>query len=306
MLKLALWVKQNKLVVLLTLVILFLLSRNNLPIATRSSSTLYKGVPSAVSDYSTQSVGLSSLGGGGSMMERLPQPSVAPAPEVLNRKVVSTSYLSLVTKSVSDTSKQITAKAKELGGYMVSSNLETPAEAASATVVVRVPSKSFDSALTYFKSLSLKVVSENLTGYDVTDQYVDLDARLTTLNKTKEKFEGILNSAVLVQDILTVQREIISLQSQIDAVKGQQQYLDKTAENALITVYLSTDEFALPYAPTDTWRAEVIFKQAVRSIIGTGRSAGSFLIWVGVYSVVWVPILIVVILLKKRVRRSAL
>ena len=55
-------------------------------------------------------------------------------------------------------------------------------------------------------------------------------------------------------------------QSQIDSYKGQQDALKKNAQLAKLTIYLSTDEIALPYAPSETFRPQIIFKLAVRGI----------------------------------------
>jgi hypothetical protein len=232
-----------------------------------------------------------------------PSDNYAPAPQVSDRMVIQNSYLSLLVKNVRESVSQITEHAKAQGGYMVDTSLQNPQDAASATVTVRIPAKNLDPVLSYFRNLGVKVVSENLTGQDVTDQYVDIDARLATLEKTKLKFEEILGRAVLVKDILEVQRELINLQSQIDALKGQQNYLSKSAEMAKITLYLSTDEIALPYAPAEVWRPEVIFKLAVRSLVGHARQVASSLIWIVVYGVVWIPLLLIFFLLSKRFKR---
>ena len=148
--------------------------------------------------------------------------------------------------------------------------------------------------------MEVKVGSKNLNGTDVTDQYVDNEARLATLEKTKTKFEEILASAIRVQDILEVQRELINLQSQIDAVIGQQKYYEQSAAMARLTVYLSTDEFALPYSPSESWRPEVIFKQAIRSLITHVRKLGTALIWLAVYSPVWLIGLLLIRFLRKK------
>lgn len=223
-----------------------------------------------------------------------------PAPEAAAKLVVSDSYLSLLVSDVEQTQNKIIGTAKNLGGYMVESNIANPRDNATSTIVVRVPSTNFQQALALFRSFSVKVITENLSGQDVTDQFIDNQARLDTLNKTKAKFAEILDKATQIQDILNVQRELINLQSQIDAIKGQQLYLEKTAQMAKITIYLSTDEFALPYAPSESWRPGVIFKQAVRSIIGNMRKVGTAVIWIAVYSVIWIPILLILYLLKKK------
>jgi len=151
-----------------------------------------------------------------------------------------------------------------------------------------------------FKDYSVKVVSESISGRDVTDQYVDLDARLQVLLKTKSKFEQILDQAVEVKDLLNVQRELTSLQSQIDSVKGQQKYLEQSAKLSKITAYLSTDELSLPYAPTKAWRPQVVFKTAVRSLISNFRSLGNLIIWSAVYLPLLIPLIFLIRFIKKK------
>lgn len=195
----------------------------------------------------------------------------------------------MVVKDVGKIQKEIIEKTQKLGGFMVQSYFDNPQEAASATITIRVPAKKLDQALNDFKKLAVKVVSENLSGSDVTEEYTDIEARLNTLYKTKTKFEEIMEKASRIQDILEVQRELINLQGQIDALVGQKQYLEKSAALAKITIYLSTDELTLPYAPTDNWSPKLVFKKAVRSLISTLRKIITFFIWV----VVYLPIIII-------------
>lgn len=291
------WIKNHKLACFLIVIILYLFGKDSLPslqdysISSSSrgintfSSAKMGALPAAVSnDFSN---------------EMMPLPESAPNANIEDRMVVTDSYLSLQVLKVADVQKQIIQKAEELGGYMVNSSIENPSDVASATVIVRIPSKQLESALQYYRSLSIKVISENLQGYDVTDQYVDYAAQLKTYEKTKIIFEGMLDKAINVQDILQIQREIINVQSSIDSIKGQQDYLKKNSEMAKITAYLSTDELALPYAPTETWRPNVIFKQAVRSLVGTLRKIGSLTIWIFVYLVILVPIFLIVLFVRR-------
>lgn len=290
------WIKRNKLASVLFLIVAYFLAKQYFgvnPLSLRSSSNYgvggFSGMPESASLKSMGSISL------------LPQPRNDYAPTTTtDRMVVQESNLSLVVKDVRESSDKAIEHAKSIGGYMVSSSLSQPEEAPYAYIVLRIPADELKSAVDYFRSLSIKVSSENLLGTDVTDQYTDLDARLKTLNQTKAKFEEILNKAVAVQDILTVQRELVNLQSQIDSVKGRQLYLEKTAELAKISLHLSTDEFSLPYAPAEPFRPAVIFKQAVRSLVQTLRGAAKLLIWVGVYGIVIVPVGGVWYLIKRR------
>ena len=283
------WIKTHKLSLILIVIILLLLNRSN------QITPLVNQLTVGSRDAGVASFKM--------MGESLPAPGGAYTPtETQNRLVVQESQMSMVVSNVRKTSDLVVEKAKNLGGYMINISLTSPEEAPYASVSLRVPADKLKSALDYFRSLAIKVTSENIQGTDVTDQYTDIQARLVTLEKTKAKFEEIMDKAVQVQDILTVQRELINIQDQIDSLKGQQQYLEQTAKLAKMTVYLSTDEFALPYAPTGQFRPEVIFKQAVRSLVSNVRDFAGMLIWIVVYGVVWVPLGIIGCLIWRRMK----
>jgi len=281
------YLKHNKLVVLLSLIIVFFLI-NSLP------KNQYSSRPIAIANKSM--IGQGNL----DSAMTLPSYEAAPAPEVKDRLVIKESNLSLLVNKVGEAQKEVLRRVEEMGGYMVSTSLSNPQDQATATVVVRIPAEKLEQTLDSFRKIAVKVISENLQGQDVTDQYVDLQARLDTLQKTKDKFEQIMDRATLVSEILEVQRELINLQAQIDSIKGQQQYLEKNAQMAKITIYLSTDELSLPYSPSKAWRPSVIFKQAVRSLMGAFIVIGTLAIWIAVFSVIWLPILLIVRYLRKR------
>jgi len=287
------WLKSNKLTVVLIIAVGYLIWKQNY------SGPVYPLLMSsrqgAVQEMAVSNA-LPKTGGG-----FIPPVynDVAPT-DSSNRMVIKESTMSLVVKDVADSIKNIQAIAEKSGGYLINSHLSKPQESGSGSISVRVPEAKLTDTLAEFRKAGLRVVDEYISGNDVTDQYVDLEARLTTLNKTKAKFEQILDQAVQVQDLLNVQRELVNLQQQIDSVKGQQQYLSQSAKLSKVTVYLSTDEFSLPYSPADPWRPNVVFKLAVRSLVVNLRTIGSALIWIGVYSPVWIPVLIVVWLFSRR------
>lgn len=216
-----------------------------------------------------------------------------------NRIVIKESNLSLLIEDVRKTGDQIIQYTKTIGGYMVFTSYERPSESPFATITVRVPTHKLDEALAYFRSLAIKVTSESLVGSDVTEEYTDIEARLATLRTTKAKFEEILEKATNVQDILTVQREIINLQQQIDSLIGQKQAIEQNAKLTKITLYLSTDELALPYAPDKAFRPGVVLKQAVRSLLNSVRVGAEALIWIVVYTPIWGTVLIAYLTYKR-------
>jgi len=286
--------KKNFLVMLLVLIIVVLTFNQQ---KSRMGTTRLSVSP----EKAVSSIGMAE--GGIARDSYYPQPiSPVPPTDQKNRLVITDTSLSLVVKNVKDELTKIQDLAKQQGGFLVDSNLTKPEQGGTGTITIRVPADKLSETLEALRGFAVKVVSEHVSGSDVTDQYVDLDARLAVLQQTKAKFETILAEATEVEDMLQVQQQLMSLQDQIDSVKGQQQYLEKSAELSRITVYLSTDELALPYAPDNAWRPGVVFKQAVRSLMGFLRDLGSMLIWVGVFAVIWVPVVLVIYVVRRKRR----
>lgn len=221
-----------------------------------------------------------------------------------NRMVQKESSMSLLVKDVRESGDIVIKQAEGLGGFMIQSSYSNPGESPSGSITVRVPSSSLAVYLDILRKQSIRVASEELTGTDITDQYKDINSRLMTLNNTRRKFDDIYEKAILIPDILEVQNRLIELQDQIDSLKGQQQYMEKSSEMARVSVYLSTDEFSLPYAADSSWRPEVVFKTAVRSLVENLRGLAGMFIWISVYAVLWVPTLIFIVLVRRYIRNK--
>lgn len=222
------------------------------------------------------------------------------------RMVQKESTISLLVKNVRDSANSVVKRAEDLGGFMIQTNISSPGETSTATISIRIPTANLNGYLNELRTLSIRVVSEELRGDDITDQYKDIQTRLDTLTTTKRRFEEIYDKAVAIQDILNVQTNIMQLQDQIDSLKGQQQYMQKSTETARVTVYLSTDELSLPYAPDTSWRPSAVFKEAVRSLVVNLRGVASLLIWIGVYVVFWGPVLIIIFLVRRYRQKKTL
>ena len=220
------WIKVNKLTFVLLLIVgYFIASRYLVTDILKISPTISSPEFGSGVNYG-YSKSMPAIGGRGSSLQfgtqNINPPYYEPPPttDVENRMVISNSDISLLVKNVVEVQNQIIQTAESLGGYMVNSYLNNPQDAPTANIIVRVPTAKMKEALDSIRGLAVKVISENLSGQDVTDQFVDNEARLATLEKTKTIFEDMLIKAVRIEDILRVQQEIINLQSQIEDRKS--------------------------------------------------------------------------------------
>lgn len=262
------WIKSHKLVIVLIGIIIALFIY-----ASNSGTTYNKGLSNSTSVRPPQALG------------SVPAPDGSKqSPSEGSRLVIKESTMSLLVSDVVAVENKIVSHAKEAGGYMVNTAYSKQDDLPSARVSIRVPAEKLDSTLSFIRSLGLKVTDENIIGTDVTQDYTDTEARLDTLKQAHAKLQDLLAKSSKPEDILTVQRDLLDIQQQMDDLNGQRKALEQNAKLTKITVYISSDELALPYATDHAFRPDAIFKQAARSMLSTLQFLGQLLIWLLVYS----------------------
>jgi len=212
-----------------------------------------------------------------------------------DRRIVKTGYLTLEVDDIAKAINEVTGVAKELGGYVVSSNKHGDKDAASGRISIRVPAERFDEAFDRLRKLAVSVPNESTQSQDVTEEYTDLQAQLRNLEATEAQYLELLKKAEKVEDMLAVQRELSNVRGQIERVKGRIQYLERTSDMALIEVNLQkTQPLGQP-----GWNALKTFKSAIRGLTTFGRVLADIAIWLAIFSPVWIIILVVVLYFKR-------
>ena len=212
-----------------------------------------------------------------------PSPAGAAEVEQDSRLIIKTGNLSVVVEDVPETIAELTRFAETNGGFVVRSSVSEHGLAPTGSVVIRVPSGLFDVSIMQAKSMG-DVQSESTSGRDVTEEFVDLDAQLSNLRATESQFLEIMKKAYNIQDILSVQRELSQVRSQIERIQGKMKYLKESADLSTITVNLSTDPNLLPVVDDgNTWKPWAVVKNAVRSMIEALQIVFAGLIWLVIY-----------------------
>ncbi len=227
-------------------------------------------------------------------------PSISPVPpsgdEVgqKDRMIVRNGSMSLVVKNVSSLVDEIRVYVEGQGGFLVTSSLNEQSSNPSATLTLRVPVDHYGPTYDWVKSKAEKIVSETSSGQDVTEEYVDLDSRLRNLRASEQQFLEIMKRSGQISDVLAVQQQLERIRGEIEQTVGRQKYLSQSAKLATLTLYLSTEEKELPIVnPQQKWEPLAVIKAAFRSLAGFGESLGNTIIWLAIYSIVWIPALLI-------------
>ena len=203
----------------------------------------------------------------------------------VDRMIIKNAAMTLLVENTDVAVDRITGLIVEYGGYVVSSRSWYSGAYKEATVTIGVPVAEFENMLRRLRSLARQVMEESATGEDVTDQYVDLNARIKNLEATAARIRGFLDAAQNVEEALQVNAQLSQVEEEIEVLKGKANYLVDRAAYSTITIQLSEPRPSPTPRPTATpthWNPGRTFKSASEVLTDILRGLGDAAIWTGV------------------------
>lgn len=166
--------------------------------------------------------------------------SVSNAPQV-ERKLIKNGQMTIKVAAVDKTRTEISKACKDLNAYVSQEELSNLDDRIQATLTIRVPAENFDTLTKLMEGLADKMDSRSTTVQDVTEEYIDVAARLKTKKDLVTRYREILHEARTVTDILAVEGQINAAQSEVESMEGRLKYLnDQVAFSSLNLTYYQT------------------------------------------------------------------
>lgn len=167
---------------------------------------------------------------------------VVPALPATQRVIQTADYeIEVAAGDFQERYNQVTALAAKYGGYVVTANTRKTGEdqPLSGNITIRVANTgdNFTRAQTELDGMGA-VVRKDISGQDVTQDYVDLQSRLHNAQAQEAQLLALMQKAQSIDDILTVQSRLADIQLQIEQLKGRLQYVEGRTDFASITVDL--------------------------------------------------------------------
>ena len=214
-----------------------------------------------------------------------------------DREIVKTGSMTLEVENIAETLDEVAEMADELNGYVVSSYKYEYERGVLGRITIRVPFEKFEEAFERLRQLAIAVPDETTRATDVTEEYVDLEARLSNLLATEAQYLALMEKAENVEEMLMVQRELSKVRGEIEQIEGRMKYLEQTSETSLIEVNLQESK-----GLTEPWSASAALKSAVRGLTTFGRGLATVLIWLGIFCWAWVPPLVIWLRRRRRAK----
>ena len=218
----------------------------------------------------------------------------APAP--VDRKIIRNADLTIEVASPTEAQHRIVSIAETHGGFVVTSEAkqrdgsDTAKRTLDIRLVVRIPENQFGGALDQIRGLASNLTHENVTGQDVTEEFIDLEARIKTQKALEAQFLQIMRQAGKIVDALEVQRQIAEVRTEIERLEGRKRFLENRSSLSTITVNIQAPKPIITVTETG-------FRHSVRDAVSESVEVGSNIVLFFVrLAIVMVPITLFVLL----------
>jgi hypothetical protein len=238
-------------------------------------------------------------------------PDVAYAAE---RLIIRTGHISMAvedTRAARATIEGMVERMAAAGAFVVSAEEHGRIQGSqpNITMSIRIPADRFGDIMDSLAEMAVTVNSRNESAQDVTEEYVDLEARLESLDAARQRLLQIIEEARNTKDLLEAEQQLTQREAEIESIKGRMQYLEQSARLSGIWIELQPHILSQPVG--DEWRPAETGRRAVDTLLDGLRGFGNFAIFFAIAVLPWLLAIGLVIFLivtfirwRARVRRS--
>ena len=238
--------------------------------------------------------------------------AAAPAPDQgiptvvvsADRNLILTAKIDMRSKDPWATSQAVQQMTTSLGGDVLSVNESGTSDNRNASLSIRVPSRSFQEAIRQIRALDGEVQSSNVSGQDVTDQFVDLQARLTAKQAEEARYNALLVRANTIDEILKIDSALSNVRTQVEQLTGQINSIKSRTDYSTISMSVSPITVLGPAEQGRSWDPAKTVARAVATLAAMMQVLGDLAIWLIIFG--WIPLLaLAAVFVATRSRRPA-
>ena len=233
-----------------------------------------------------------------------------------SRKIIKDATLVLEVPKVDLSLSRVNGIAAQAGGYILETRTDFLQEQQKqAFVKLAVPVDQFEATLQRLREGVNRIISEQASGVDATQEFVDVQSQLANLEATQARIRQFLDQATSTEEALQVNAQLTEIEGQISMLKGRMQFLSQRAAYSTITVQLQEPPPPTPtFTPTPTltptpspeplWNPSRTAEQASGTLMTIVQAIGTVLIWFAIVGLpLGLPVALLLGLLRVRRRR---
>lgn len=217
-----------------------------------------------------------------------------------NRKLIWTADLEFQVKNVNVSTEKVSALSEKYQGFVSNMMLSNNAYRLSNTITVRVPNKHFQQFISAIKGEALFIERADIASEDVTEEYVDIEARLKTKREVRDRYIEVLKTKTgSVKDIIEAEEAIRVITEEIEAKEGRLRYLNDRIDLSTVTITMYEK---VKYVDSPE-RFEKSYSDEVGESFGTGWQAVKIILlgFIAVWPLLLIGLIALVIWKRKKI-----
>jgi hypothetical protein len=228
--------------------------------------------------------------------------------EVYDRKIIREQFIEQQVQDLKVVLDGLERSVNQLSGAYIESLQEWKKEQKHKTehrahIIMRIPVDHFDSFLRKVEEQG-QVTNRQLSGKDVTEEFVDNDSRLRNLKAHEERILKLYEKANTIEEMLKIEDELSRIRSSIEQLEGRQKYLRHVTSTVKLSLELfQVEEAEFVTADEDTpllTEAWIGFKTSITQILNLGKEILVLLITLFPYLVILAVLTGLVLWLRSR------
>lgn len=208
------------------------------------------------------------------------------------QKLIKESFLQFETKDLEKTYQNIVKFATQNNGFIQDDSSTKSYNQFNRKLILRIPTDKFQRTIDSIASNVEYFDTKQITSKDVTEEFIDIEARLKAKETLEARYLELLKKANNVKEILEIERELSTIREEIEAQQGRLKYLQNKVSLSTLTV-----EF---YKITSQSGARVSYGQKMWNSISSGFDGLSFFFLGVLY--MW-PFILILLLFVFIIRR---
>jgi hypothetical protein len=233
------------------------------------------------------------LGAPGVSDSRLAAPAAPPAaqpqkafPAADGRKIVRTAQLAIDVDRFDDASRVLVQIAERSGGFVADSSYAESNGVPAGSFTLRVPADRFAAVLTELEALG-EVTQRQISGQDVTEEFVDLGSRIRNLERHEQRLLSFMERATKVSDLLAIEEQLARVRGEIEQLTGRMRFLDRSGDLATVAVVVKQKAKKTSGA---LWDISGTLSKMRAAFLATIRQIVAVVEWLGVTGSALIPV----------------
>lgn len=154
----------------------------------------------------------------------------------IERKLIREGNMRFETHDIAKTRSFLDSLVAAFGGYLANENIYNYEGTLEQNISVRIPSEQFDPFLAAVSSYAGRLDNRYINTLDVTEEFIDVEARLKSKKQLEERYLELLKQARTVEDMVAIETQLSQVRSEIESIEGRLKYLQNRVSFASLSI----------------------------------------------------------------------